>query len=749
MLRSSSSSLSKAILRHRCLSSSSRSVLLTNTIVRSSTTATTTVDVSSSPSPSLSALSSSNGKRNVNPIPFFLPSYLSIKERYGGSNSGNDEKRSHFHEDQDAFSASSGWNTNWVLWTILGTIILVLERADNCGIVGVVGADDAVGFVLEGLTILRNRGYDSAGIASISTDGDDLAITKFASRDSTADSIDLVRSNSAKHLNHTTAIGHTRWATHGGKTDINAHPHTDQHHRIALIHNGTINNAYELKKELIEKGVKFQSETDTEVIAQLIGTYLDKGLETKEAVRHALQRCDGSWGLAVINKAHPDEIIVACNGSPMNIGLGSNKTYIASETSAFSKYTKNFIAMKDGEIGVIHASNHTLDLSRVQTAPDHEILLTPDPYPHFTLKECMEQPEAIARALSYGARLNGKKVVLGGLDTNADLMATIKTLLLTGCGTSKHAGDFAAKVMRDLDCFESVFVLDSAEVRRSDIPKHAGGLLAVSQSGETKDVHRAVKIGEEVGVPRISVVNVVGSLIARSTGLGVYLNAGRENAVASTKAFTSQVTVLTLIALWFRQLKEEQENLTELPLKKELLDALQRMPISFGMALRLREQCKSIAQTLYKKNHLFVLGKGYAEAIAFEGALKIKEMSYIHAEGYSGGALKHGPFALIEGKEGREGSTPVILIILDDDHAQHMRTAAEEVKARGAQVIVITDNARLAQGIDPNPIVIPNNGPLTALIAVLPLQLLAYELALLKGINPDVPRNLAKAVTTD
>ncbi len=217
-------------------------------------------------------------------------------------------------------------------------------------------------------------------------------------------------------------------------------------------------------------------------------------------------------------------------------------------------------------------------------------------------------------------------------------------------------------------------------MRRSDIPKHAGALLAVSQSGETKDVFRAVKVGEDVGVPCISVVNVVGSLIARSTGLGVYLNAGRENAVASTKAFTTQVTVLALVALWFRQQKEHHDKLSELPLKKEMLEALQRLPISFGMALRTREKCRKVAQELKDKNNLFVLGKGYAEPIALEGALKIKEMAYIHAEGYSGGALKHGPFALIEGKEGKDGQTPVIIVILDDEHAMQMRTAAEEVR---------------------------------------------------------------------
>lgn len=361
--------------------------------------------------------------------------------------------------------------------------------------------------------------------------------------------------------------------------------------------------------------------------------------------------------------------------------------------------------MKDGEIGVVRASGTTLDISRVQIAPKHDILLTPDPYPHFTIKECLEQPEAIARALSYGARLNGKTVVLGGLDKNRDKMAGIQNMLITACGTSKHSGEYAAKIMRDLDCFDTVSVLDAAEVkfssylylkstsclllsfcfsfafqvRRTDIPRSHGGLLAISQSGETKDVQRAVKIGEERDVPCISVVNVVGSLIARTTGLGVYLNAGREHAVASTKAFSSQVTVLTLIALWFRQTREEREKLPESTLRRELLEALQRLPISFGMGLQSREKCKAVAKELLAKNNLFVLGKGYGEPIAMEGALKIKEMCYLHAEGYSGGALKHGPFALIEGENGREGQTPVICIILDDEHAMHMRVCAEEV----------------------------------------------------------------------
>ena len=589
-------------------------------------------------------------------------------------------------ESSDNYTRRMVATTVSMLAAVTYTLLGAGGPADNCGIVGVVaskGGDDASGFLLEGLTILRNRGYDSAGVASVSGGGEGadgvLCITKFASRDSTSDSIDLVRGNVSKHLGHATGIAHTRWATHGGKTDLNAHPHTDSKNRVAIVHNGTINNSHDLRKELQGTGIKFASETDTEVIAQLIGVYLDKGYDTKEAVSHALSRCDGSWGLAVVNKSNPNEIVVACNGSPMMIGLGQGKTYIASETSAFSRYTKNYIAMKDKEIGVVTATDTTLDISRVETAPEHDVLLSPDPHPHFTLKEMLEQPEAIARALSYGARMNGKRVVLGGLDMNISSMAEIRNLIVTGCGTSRHAGELGAKIMRDLDCFDTVSVIDAAEVRRSDIPRKAGGLLAVSQSGETKDVHRAVKIGEKSGVPCISVVNVVGSLIARTTGCGVYLNAGREHAVASTKAFTTQVTVLSLIALWFRQTKEDREKIPESPLKRELLEALQRLPISFGMGLRSRAKCKKIAEELRGKESMFILGKGYAEPIALEGALKIKEMCYLHAEGCSGGALKHGPFALIEGKEGKFGQTPVITIILDDDHAAHMRTAAEEV----------------------------------------------------------------------
>ena len=640
------------------------------------------------------------------------------------------------------------------------------KKAKSCGIVGVISHSkevDARDFLLEGLTILQNRGYDSAGIATIGAktgeDGKELHITKYASQGSTSDSIDLLKKNSkSRHTKSNIGIAHTRWATHGGKTDENAHPHTDYKGRIALVHNGTINNSHDLKTWLEQKHhIKFKSETDTEVIAQLIGVYLDEQekegkvkIDLKKATSDALSKCDGAWGICVMHIDNDDELVVACNGSPMVLGIGENKTYIASETTAFSRYTKNFIAMKDGEIASIHSHGHDIDLTRVQMAPDVDILLTPHPYPHWTIRECLEQPEAIARSLGFGGRMSENTIFLGGLDRNASILSEIENLVITGCGTSLHAGLYGAKLMREFDSFNTVDVVDSAEFSPQRIPKIGGGLLAVSQSGETKDVHRAVVVAQNYKIPTFSVVNSVGSLIARTTELGCYLHAGRESGVASTKAFTTQVTVMALIAAWFRQLRDiEAGRINPGASTKALQEALQRLPISFGMARHTRKQCKEVAQKLLHSEHVFILGRGYGEPIAYEGALKLKEMAYIHAEGFSGGALKHGPFALIEGKEGKFGKTPIICILLDDEHAQHMRTAAYEVKARGAELFVITDNPKLATNLCDDPIVIPSNGILTALISVLPLQFIGYELALLRGINPDKPRNLAKAVTVD
>ncbi|KAM9957845.1 hypothetical protein ACTFIW_012817 [Dictyostelium discoideum] len=613
-----------------------------------------------------------------------------------------------------------------------------LESSDTCGIIGFVGKEEAINYLLEGLAILENRGYDSAGVTTISSDND-LVTSKYASLNTTSDAITRLKSVAHLHKGHVIGIAHTRWATHGGKTDKNAHPHLDYKDRVAVIHNGVIENNIILKEELEKKGIVFRSETDTEVIAQLIGLFLDQGLQIVDAIKETQKKLQGTWGIAVVCKDNPDQIVAARNGSPLLIGIGKDRMFIASEPGAFSRHTKEFISMENGEIAVLKADGHSLDLSRIEMAAHETIALSPEPYPHWTIKEIMEQPMSISRALNYGGRISDEsRVKLGGLEDAKDLLLPIKNLIITGCGTSFFAAQFGARIMRYLGAFDTVQVFDAAEIIRDTLPHNHAGVLMISQSGETKDVARILTLAEESGIPRFSIVNAVGSLIARSSICGVYLNAGREHAVASTKAFSSQVTVLSLVANWFAQHRGIEEGK-----RRQLIDSLHRLPTNLGMALRVREQCKAIAQKIYKKNSIFVLGKGFAEPIAFEGALKIKEITYCHAEGYSGGALKHGPFALIE------QDTPIILIILDDSNSPLMRVAAEEVKARGAHTIVITNNSTLAKHIAHDTILIPSNGILTALLAAIPLQLLAYEMAICKNIDPDRPKNLAKTVTTD
>lgn len=606
-----------------------------------------------------------------------------------------------------------------------------------CGIIGVVGSKNSVNIILDGLSILESRGYDSAGVATISNAGD-IVTTKFASGVA-PDAIAKLRSHITDHADHSFGIGHTRWATHGGKTDQNAHPHWDEKKRVALVHNGVIENSHALRAEIEATGIVFRSQTDTEVIAQLIGTFIDKGDTLDVAVKHALAKLEGTWGIAVISSTMPNTIIAARNGSPLVIGVGKGTMYVASEPSAFSNHTREFIALQNGEFALITPNGTTLNTSRIELAEEETIELSPAPFPHWTIKEIMEQPEALARTLNHGARLpNDTDVKLGGLDRNKEALLGIKHLVIAACGTSFHAGMYGALAMRALKAFDTVQVVDASEITPHHFAPIGAGLLVISQSGETKDTHRAVILAQDIGVPTFSVVNAVGSLIARSTKCGVYLNAGREHAVASTKAFSTQVVALEMIAAWF-----SQHRGTEVERRRHLIDELRRLPTLVNIALSTREACIRIAKTLVDSEHCFVLGKGPCEAIAREGALKIKEITYLHAEGYAGGALKHGPFALIV------KDTPVIMCIFDDQHGQLMRTAAEEVRARGARTIIITDNPKLAEGVATETIIVPKNGVLTGLVANIPLQLLAYELAVLKDINPDRPRNLAKAVTVD
>ncbi len=618
--------------------------------------------------------------------------------------------------------------------TLLGIIPFFLSM---CGIIGFVGNDTCVDYLLDGLAILENRGYDSAGIATIGNNRE-ITLTKFASSNN-ADAIARLKDVAQPHVGHTIGIGHTRWATHGGKTDANAHPHTDSKNRVALVHNGVIENYTELKHALLETGVVFQSETDTEVIAQLIGKYLDEELSIVDAVKKTIHQLEGTWGLAIVSPLLPDAMIVAKNGSPICIGLAENKAFIASEPAAFGMITRDFISLENGEMAIVRADRSGLDLSRIEKAPEDHIAASPAPHPHWTIKEILEQPEAVSRTLNHGARLVGENgVKLGGLDGRAEELLRIKHLVIAACGTSYHAGLYGAMAMRAMKAFDTVQVVDASEITPHHFPSEGAGLLVISQSGETKDTHRAVVLAQNLGVPAFSIVNAVGSLIARTTKCGMYLNAGREHGVASTKAFITQVTALELISIWFAQHREKEPAR-----RRSTVEDLRRLPTNIKEMLQMRELCRQIAEKLLPAEHLFVLGKGCAEAIAREGALKIKEITYVHAEGYPGGALKHGPFALIT-----EG-TPVILLVLDDGNAGFMRTAAAEVRARGAHTIVITDNLALTTDIADDVIRIPRDGILTALLAVVPLQLIAYELAVMRGINPDKPKNLAKAVTVD
>lgn len=679
----------------------------------------------------------------------------------------------------------------------------------NCsGIVGVVGSQGTSSrdFLLQGLRILEHRGFDGVGLATIdkkgniaisksvvtgngyknySTDGDQvlhLLARHFGSSSSSASRRNTKDKNTSEPA---TGMAHTRWATFGDKAnEYNVHPHLDSTGRIALVHNGTLTNARMLRAELQEAGHVFDGESDSEVIAKLIGHYFyggvaesakasetavdnntkgmgfrGKTMSIKDATRKALERCDGTWGLCILCADTPDELIVACQGSSLYIGLGDDKIYVASETSAFNKYTKNFIRMRDGEIGALDADGRTLDLSRIeeksppsgQNDQDEEELVLPEGYDHWTMKEIHDQPETVARAMGFGSRLTLDRIRLGGLDKHVDRLKDLEHVSIAGCGSSLNAAKYGERLMKHLGSVKGrIAALDTAEVDGQHLAQsrnkdYTTGLIAVTQSGQSLETMNIVDNANYEGVVSIGVVNVVGSPVARETTMGVYCNAGPENGVTSTKTFTSQVTCLALIALWFREMQDELTNGQNGPPNQEvavLKEALLRLPISLGMSLKTRDQCKEIAKRLKGKEHCFILGKGFGESIAYEGALKIKEMSYLHAEGYSGGALKHGPFALIDSDEsGKFGATPIILLILDDQHSHLMRTAAEEVKARGADLIIITDKPELARDLDDNPIIVPTNGPLTALGALVPLQLIAYELAVVWYVPTKGRRN--------
>jgi glucosamine--fructose-6-phosphate aminotransferase (isomerizing) len=617
-----------------------------------------------------------------------------------------------------------------------------------CGIAAYIGNRDASKVIIEGLTILQNRGYDSAGISTINSKGT-IITTKKASKNTTSDSIETLRELLYYHESSKIGIGHTRWATHGSVKTVNSHPHQDVMKRFSLVHNGVIENHNTLRLFLRDHNIECISGTDTEVIVQLIYYYSTTGLSFTQSVKETVNRLEGTWGLVILDKQNPNCLIAARHGSPILIGIGEDEVFIGSEISAFQRYTNQYIPLENNEVVVITQNDTaikgckidiSMDNNRIKYVESEQILSTPEPFEYWTIREIHEQIYAINSAINNGGRImNDFAVVLGGLNQNKDRLLQIKNLIIIGCGTSRHAGLYISGIMRHLCGFNSVQVVDGSEFDMSYVSRTKNvGILALSQSGETKDVMRCLEMVSDLdNITTFSVVNRVESQVARTTKCGVYLNAGREVAVASTKAFTSQVTVLSLISVWYAQHRQINKNI-----RINIIESLRRLSSCYHNVLSdssIDQQCEEVANYLKNQTTCFILGKGLSSYIAFEGALKVKEIGYIHAEGYPGGSLKHGPFALIT-----EG-IPIILILLDDNDRSYMESTISEVKSRGAYTIVITNISDYTNG-DVN-IYIPSNGILSSLISVVPLQLIAYKLSIAKGINPDKPRNLAKTVT--
>jgi glucosamine--fructose-6-phosphate aminotransferase (isomerizing) len=607
-----------------------------------------------------------------------------------------------------------------------------------CGIVGYLGNENASTFVIEGLTLLQNRGYDSVGISMIPNDS--LHTIKYASTNA-YNSIELLQEKIKNiHERSPIAIGHTRWATHGAKTDINAHPHHDNSDRIALVHNGIIENFSSLKNDLLAKGYTFLSQTDTEIIAVLIGYYLDIDFSMTEAIQQTVNQLKGTWALLIVNKDFPNKLWMTRNGSPLLLGMEDDFIMVASEQIAFHHYIKQYIVLNNHdiiEVSLVDQKikyNMNLQSYETRTKVKTAIELSPTGYDHWTIQEIMEQPESILRAMNNGGRIASESTVrLGGLDTNKSNLLELDHLILLGCGTSFHSGLWALDIFKGMDIFDTVTIYDGADFNKRDIPKRGKtGAILISQSGETKDLHRCVEIIQENNIISIGVVNVIDSYIAREANCGVYLNAGREVAVASTKSFTNQCIVLAFIAVWFSQNKN-----TCLEKRKRIIKDVHNL--SFQMkdmfTFEKLEKIKHISRAIHCTNSMFILGKGKEEAVAKEGALKIKEITYIHAEGYSSSALKHGPFGLIV------PGLPIFLLDVNDKYREKTENVFQEISARGANVFKISD--------EDGDFIIGKNQTFGGILGNVYIQLFSYYCALEKGLNPDFPRNLAKVVTVE
>lgn len=622
-----------------------------------------------------------------------------------------------------------------------------------CGICAYIGNENSFIKGYMGILKLLNRGFDSCGVCTIGTNSDNTPI--FITHKYASDDNEIANEKILKHQyehNGTISIFHSRWRTTGGKTDENSHPHLDTYSKFSICHNGIIENYLELKLFLEQKNYTFKSETDTEVIVNLISYYYSMLNNVSNAIKLALSKLEGTYALVIACIDTPNSLYCIRHGSPLLIGFSSDKSFamIASEHYGFDKKIKSYITINVNDLILLTKSenvvkiesseNNVYDMRAINLM---DVAHSCEPYLHWTLKEINDQVISCKNALNGNGRIdeNGN-VKLGGLYDNSHKLLMCDNLIMLACGTSYNSAKLASHIFKEFKIFNTVQVIDGAEFTLSDIPNIGKTcIIFISQSGETKDLHMCLEMCVEsrnahlCDLLLMGVINVVDSLIAREVDCGIYLNCGREFAVASTKAFTSQLVVLTLVAIWFDQLKNGYKAI-----HKNYASQLLRLHDDIMTTIKINEtECKKLANLLKNKSSIFLLGKGKYEAIAKEGALKLKEIGYIHAEGYSTLALKHGPYALLD------DDYPVILLTPANKDYTRNQTILDELKCRNAYVIGISD-AELEDGYDVK-FKLPK-GSYTEITSVVVLQLIAYYLGTVKGINVDFPRNLAKSCST-
>jgi glucosamine--fructose-6-phosphate aminotransferase (isomerizing) len=611
-----------------------------------------------------------------------------------------------------------------------------------CGIVAYIGKKEAYPILMKGLHRLEYRGYDSAGVAMISN-----GLNVYKCKGKVAD---LEKFASERDRSGTIGIGHTRWATHGEPNDINAHPHYSESRKIVLIHNGIIENYGSLKAELKKRGHKFESDTDTEVLVHLIEDIQQReNVSLEEAVRIALNNVVGAYALVILSKDDPDMLIAAKKSSPLVIGVGADEFFVASDATPIVEYTKNVVYLDDEEIAVVNRKgelsiktirNENID-PYIQELQIQLEAIEKGGYDHFMLKEIFEQPRSIKDSMRGRVNAQEGVIAVGGIRDYLHKFINAKRIIIIGCGTSWHAGLVGEYLFEDLARIP-VEVEYASEFRyRNPVINEDDVVIAISQSGETADTLAAIELAKSKGATIFGVCNVVGSTIPRTTHAGSYTHAGPEIGVASTKAFTAQVTVLTLMALL---LGHKKGTITESHYR-EMLSELEAIPGKIERVLKLNDQMKYLASIFRDAKNFLYLGRSYTFPVALEGALKLKEISYIHAEGYPAAEMKHGPIALIDEE------MPVVVIATKGASYEKVISNIQEVKARKGKVIaVVSEGDENAKTMADYVIEVPESDEkLAPLISVVPLQLLAYHIAVLRGCNVDQPRNLAKSVTVE